>query len=225
MKGPTPSSAFWSLDLSKRNSADFSWTVLPTWPGPARIVPVAAAQRVGKTDTFFLFSGRLPHAGQPTALLRDAFAFDPTTNRWRTLPAIGGGKDGVSAMAGTAAAFNDEILLFGGDRGDLFLELESHDLAIAQLRTEGAGGSVNAQIEHHLQAKKKIYESHPGFSREVLAFNPRTNAWRTAARAPMALPVTTLAVQHRGAVIIPSGEVRPGVRTPEILRIRLETRK
>ena len=219
MKGAVPSSAFYALDLSKRTTSTFGWTKLPTWPGPARIVPVAAAQRVGKTDTFFLFSGRLPRAGQPTELLRDAFAFDPATKAWRTLPAIGGGRAGVSVMAGTAATLdNEEILLFGGDRGDLFLELENHDLAIAQLRTEGAGGSVAAQIDGHLLEKTKIYESHPGFSRDVLAFNVRTNAWRTVGQASVPLPVTTIAVTRGKTVLIPSGEIRPGVRTPEVIR-------
>src|SRR5206468_3363926 len=91
MKGAVPSSAFWSLDLSKRNSpADFKWNVLPTWPGPARIVPVAAGQRAKDGDMFFLFGGRTPRAGQSTEILTDAYAFDPKTRAWRTLPKIGG---------------------------------------------------------------------------------------------------------------------------------------
>ena len=52
------------------------WSVLPTWPGSARVVPVAAAQRSPKGEEFFLFSGRVQQAGRATELLSDAFAFN-----------------------------------------------------------------------------------------------------------------------------------------------------
>ena len=229
MKGAVPSSVFWALDLSKRERpADFKWDVLPSWPGPARIVPVAAAQRVGPGDSeqFFLFSGRAPKAGQRTELLTDAYAFDPKTRVWRTLPKIGGGA-GVSVMAGTAAAAGDnEILLFGGDHGELFRELEAHDLVIEGLRTKlgsaGADGGSRAAIEREiserLAAKKKIYAAHSGFGREVFAYDTRRDTWRVAAQATLPPQVTTVAVRWGDAIVIPSGEVRPGVRTPSIVR-------
>ncbi len=220
MKGGGATGGFWALDLAKRERpAEFKWVELPTWPGPARVLPVAAAQRTARGEEFFLFSGRLPQAGRRTEILKDAYAFDPAKKVWRTLPAIGGGQ-GVSVMAGTAAAVGtDEILLFGGDRGELFLELEAHDLAIEALRRQPGG--AEREIEARLQAKRKIYESHPGFGREVLAYDTRRDAWRVVTQAPAATTpqVTTTAVMWGGDVVIPSGEIRPGVRTPAVVRV------
>lgn len=225
MKAAVPTSVFWALDLAQRAHPEkFKWTVLPSWPGPARVVPVAAAQRTARGEEFFLFGGRVQQAGRPTELLRDAYAFDPSTRTWRTLEKINGGA-GVSVMAGTAiAAGDDEILLFGGDRGELFLELETHDLAIEGKRRVLATApgetrpALEREIAWHLDAKKKIYATHPGFGREVLAYDTRRDAWRVVTRSPVPPQVTTLAVKAGGAVIIPSGEIRPGVRTPAIVR-------
>jgi solute:Na+ symporter, SSS family len=230
MKDPVPSSIFWALDLSKRDRpAEFKWEVLPPWPGPPRVLAVAAAQRSARGKEFFLFSGRRPHAGKTTEILSDAYAFDPKMRVWRTLRSISDGdstKRPLSVMAGTAAAVGDsEVLLFGGDRGERYLELEAHDLEISAVRAKL--GSVNAdlrpslehQIEQRLEAKRKIYDTHPGFAAEVLAYDTKRDAWRSVDRSPFAPQVTTIAVVHQNSIIIPSGEIKPGIRTPAIVRV------
>lgn len=227
MKGAVPSSAFWALDLKALDGTGAGgWRRLPTWPGPPRILPVAAAARVGEHDVFLLFSGRIQQAGRRTTVLTDAYAFDPARDTWRTLSPVGGDK-GTSVMAGTAAPVGGgEVLVFAGDRGELFLELETHDLAIEELRRQAAtaGASKRPELERaideRLAAKRKIYDEHPGFNREVLLYDARRDTWRTIARAPVLPQVTTLAViDGDGAIIIPSGEIRPGVRTPAVVRV------
>jgi len=139
------------------------------------------------------------------------------------LPPVGDGvRGGLSVMAGSAATVGDEVWLFGGDRGELFLELEAHDLAIADLRAAGAERpDVARAIEARLAAKRALYAAHPGFAREVLAFDGRRNVWRVAGTMPAGLtpPVTTLAVRHGAAWLIPSGEVKPGIRTADVVRV------
>lgn len=228
MKNAVPSRHFWALDLSKRQSGAgaLKWQALPSWPGPARVLPVAASQRTAKGPEFFLFSGRTPEAGKPTRILADAYAYDPQAKAWRTLPSVGtglpgAGTKGLSVMAGSAAAVGaSEIWLFGGDRGDLFLELEKHDLAIAAARAAGK----TADVEAGLAAKKAIYARHPGFAREVLAYDTIKNTWRVAAMTPESIPpqVTTTAVKHGDAILIPSGEIKPGIRTPDVVRVKLK---
>lgn len=56
---------------------------------------------------------------------------------------------------------------------------------------------------------------HPGFSRRMLAYDTRRQTWRNAGKAPFA-HVTTPCVPWRGQHVIPSGEVRPGVRSPAV---------
>ncbi len=228
IKGAMATTVFWALDLSKRERPlEFKWRLLPAWPGPPRVLPVAAGQRGANGEEFFLFGGRLPQPGQRTRVLTDAYAYDPTARSWRALAAVGHG-DGVSVMAGTAAAVGDsEIFIWGGDRGEQFLELESLDLAIESLRRgHGAGAvaeraSFEAKIAEKMAAKRTIYESHPGFGREVFAYHTQRDTWRVGATAPAATSpqVTTTAVVWGDAIVIPSGEIRPGVRTPAVVRV------
>lgn len=226
MKGAVPSSVFWALDLSRRvPPAAFKWQVLPTWPGPPRILPVAAAQRTLAGEAFFLFSGRAQQPGQRTELFSDAYAFELKTRTWRALARINGDA-GISVAAGTAAAVGtEEVLLFGGDRGELFIALEAHDLAIAVLREKLAGASPAARaliergIAERFRLKQTLYETHPGFGREVFSYDTIRDTWRVVTRSPVPPQVTTLAVKSGGAIIIPSGEIRPGVRTPAVVKV------
>jgi SSS family transporter len=60
---------------------------------------------------------------------------------------------------------------------------------------------------------------HPGFTREVLAYDTDTDAWTVADPLPDGFhsPVTTPVVPWKSRFIIPTGEVRPAVRTPRVL--------
>jgi len=62
---------------------------------------------------------------------------------------------------------------------------------------------------------------HPGFPRDVLAYHTLTDTWREA-YTMAASHVTTPVVSWRGSYVIPSGEVRPGVRSPAVLTLRAE---
>jgi solute:Na+ symporter, SSS family len=62
---------------------------------------------------------------------------------------------------------------------------------------------------------------HPGFPRDVLAYHTLTDTWREAGAMP-ASHVTTPVVTWRGTYVIPSGEIRPGVRSPAVLALKSE---
>ena len=62
-------------------------------------------------------------------------------------------------------------------------------------------------------------EKHPGFCKTVFAYRPGDPAWRDAGTLPTA-QVTTTCLHWQDGWIVPSGEVRPGVRTPLIRRLR-----
>lgn len=66
---------------------------------------------------------------------------------------------------------------------------------------------------------QELKDRHPGFSREILAYAPRTDRWTVAGAYPAGL-VTTNAVRWRGGLVIPGGEDRPGHRVPVTLRYR-----
>jgi N-acetylneuraminic acid mutarotase len=59
---------------------------------------------------------------------------------------------------------------------------------------------------------------HPGFPANVLAYDRQANRWTTMEGFPA--PRATLpSVEWNGAFIFPSGEIRPGQRSPEVWRL------
>jgi len=58
-------------------------------------------------------------------------------------------------------------------------------------------------------------EKHPGFPKSILAYDTITNTWQIIGEFPVG-HVTTTMVEWRGRFVIPSGEIRPGKRSPEV---------
>lgn len=58
-------------------------------------------------------------------------------------------------------------------------------------------------------------EKHPGFPRSILVYDVKTQAWSQAGEVPFSL-VTTNAVLWHEQIVIPGGEARPGVRSPQV---------
>ena len=69
--------------------------------------------------------------------------------------------------------------------------------------------------------------AHPGFTRETLAYETVTDTWVNAGSMPRNLtaPVTTPVVAWGGRFVIPTGEIRPAVRSPRILAATASTPK
>jgi N-acetylneuraminic acid mutarotase len=107
----------------------------------------------------------------------------------------------VAAAPTPAYAAAASLLVFGGDDGKIAPEAAS------------------------------LKENHPGFSEQVLSYNPVANTWKIAGKIFTAkqhdavanpngstwAPVTTTLTVWKGNIIIPGGEVRPATRTPNVL--------
>jgi N-acetylneuraminic acid mutarotase len=63
-------------------------------------------------------------------------------------------------------------------------------------------------------------EKHPGFPRNALSYDTGADAWAVIDNVPISR-ATAPTVLWRDRVVIPNGEVRPRVRTPEVWSVRL----
>lgn len=61
----------------------------------------------------------------------------------------------------------------------------------------------------------KPVSGHPGFPRDVLAYDTERDTWTVAGEVPFSR-ATAPVVEWQGRFVIPNGEVRPRVRTPEV---------
>lgn len=75
---------------------------------------------------------------------------------------------------------------------------------------------------HHVGFRPQ--DKHPGFSQEILTYRTDVRSWGLSSntRHPV---VTTAAVSWREQFVVPSGEVRPGKRTPEVWSISFPTNR
>lgn len=64
----------------------------------------------------------------------------------------------------------------------------------------------------------ELKDQHPGFPKKALTYDTVADRWSEAGTTPRN-HVTTIAVEWDGAIIVPSGEVRPRVRSPKVWRV------
>ena len=193
----TALATLWSIDLA---NAAAGWREHTPWPGPPRILPV-----LGAVDGhLYLVSGAelivAETAGDEDPqvtrrFLRDAYRFDPATESWTVLAPA---PVPLIAAAGPAIPLGDKQLVFlPGDDGEFF------------------------------ERRMELADRHPGFPRRSYIYDTAADAWLRGDEIPAtvdglatATPVTTPTVAWRGRTVIPSGEIKPGVRTPAILTAR-----
>ena len=65
--------------------------------------------------------------------------------------------------------------------------------------------------------QQELRDDHPGFPRKALTYHSVTDRWAEAGATPFG-HVTATAVDWQGAAVIPSGEDRPGHRSPAVWR-------
>jgi hypothetical protein len=67
----------------------------------------------------------------------------------------------------------------------------------------------------------ELRERHPGFPKDVIAYDALTRQWQKIGDFPTSL-VTTGVVKWGGELVIASGEDRPGHRSAMVLAVRLD---
>lgn len=202
---------FWVLDLSDTKAG---WKNLPVWAGSPRTHAVGVVQNNGEADCFYLIKGRFKGNNTTSTLLTDCQVYNPNTNTWTTLEP---GKEAPEFMlsAGTGVAIGaSHIFLFGGVEGQLFNRLEKYAADIEAM--------TDTAIQQQLIAQRDaILKDHPGFSKAIWAFHTITQTWSKIGELPAGSQVTTTALIWGNQVLIPSGEIAPCIRTPNIVAVEL----
>ncbi len=127
--------------------------------------------------------------------LRDCWELDVVSGGWRRLADLPEARSAAPSMAVPVGA--SSLLMLGG-------------VPVSFLREQ-----VEARPEMNGQGM-----AHPGFPSSILSYNTITDRWAEAGNIPLGgtfAPVTTPVVFWNGKVIIPTGEIKPGVRSPQVL--------
>lgn len=216
--GEGGSSQFLRLSMTPPEDGPWKWESLPTWPGPPRTHAIGVAHR----GRFYLISGRNKLADRDFEILHDAYAFDPAQyatdkSGWKRIADVSVSGIPTSVMAGTGITSAEGVLtVIGGATGEVLLKKEVE--LPRQIATAKAAGDddLAAKLAKHAT---DLYDFHKGFSRNLLTYNPKTNVWTKLGEMPTTGPVTTTAVLWKDAIVIPSGERSPGVRTRSVWKL------
>lgn len=187
------SSVFLSLNLADISSG---WRSLPAWPGPSRMLSVAAAAN----HSFFLFSGAQLVNGQ-RLYLKDAYRYQPGRG-WSQLAEMPHAT--VAAPSPGWVGNSRAIYLFGGDDGQLAARS-------SELRERHPGFSSDILSYSPDQDSWSIAAPIPTRIEKDAVAVPNNSVWA---------PVTTGMAVWNNQLVFPGGEVRPGTRTPRVLLAR-----
>lgn len=193
--------ACWKLDL---NQIQIGWKRISSLPIPLSFTNAIAIKKINSTGIAVL-GGRSKVAGRISDFSSRVFFYSPLNDQWSE-----GSSLPYPISAGTSVGWKEEsIFLFGGDRGNTFTQVEQKLIDITSAK-EG-------EREKLVQQKNELLSHHPGFNNDVLLYHLATGKTQTIGKIPYSIPVTTTAIWMDSSIVIPSGEVRAGVRTPQIL--------
>jgi cyclically-permuted mutarotase family protein len=196
------SNTFFSFDITKPGAG---WKSLPDIPVKISFA-VMTVQFNGESNCIYLMGGRRKNSNGTSDIFNKAYQFDISNNQWQEKQPL---PHSVSAGTGIAVDKNS-ILLFGGDKGETFSKEERISVAISQETNEEKKKELTKQ-------KIELLQSHPGFTNDVLLYNAVTDTWKKINPLSVYSPVTTTVVKWGDDIVIPSGEIRAGVRTPGVL--------
>jgi len=215
-----------------------SWTPggLRTQPLPP--LPIALANACGALVGATLYVGTGSEAPGERKATNRAFALDLAADPpgWWELPPL----PGRGRLLTTAATHEERWLVFGGaalepsadgtPKREYLREAWSYhadhgwrrlaDLPRPRVAAPSPAPWVNGRLlllsgDDGTLAGFTPLEKHPGFPKAVVGYDPVRDRWHEVGVTP-APRVTVPCVEWRGRFVLPSGEVRPGVRSPEV---------
>ena len=157
----------------------------------------------------YLIGGRHEKGGE-LQLYSDVWEYLPVHDKWQAKGDVTiGGKPVVVMYAAAVPYGSGHVLVFGGDDGRELLRR-------AALNGRSAGRRrLRKRIVCADSCVKRSWGM-KGFSKELLAYHAITNTWVSLGEAQTGFPAVSTAVIAGGGIVIPSGEIRPGVRTPDV---------
>jgi N-acetylneuraminate epimerase len=201
------STLFCSIDLENLAA---QWQILPSLPLPlANTVTVVQDAPEGKC--IYVIGGRSKMPPGISRLHSSVFRYNISKKVWENCAAVSNGKNAMNFSAGTGIAFGKHsILIMGGDNGIVFHQIETYLARIKQ--------ATSAEEKARLtKEKNNLNINHKGFYKGVLLYNTSKNTWAKIGELPFPAQVTTTAAKWGEEVIISNGEIKPGVRTPDIM--------
>ena len=186
----------WSLDL--KNTEKEGWKEEPSIPGIARVQPIAATLAGGLLG---VWGGFAPKTDSKAAqLAMNGASYNAGCGTWTALPVPTDalGEEVFTGGATAIATPQKGVVVVGGVNKDVFL------------------AAINKLPEGYLLHEPEWYR----FNNRVLCY--RDGAWTQLLQHPSVARAGCALAYWDGWVYVVGGELKPGIRTPEIVRFRVD---
>ena len=203
----------------------YSWKKHQDFPFKSRIQSVVVGQSNGHQECLYVISGLSynPNHSRPYDMLYDVYQFNPFNEQWsqkanvpfNNTPSLSGG---YLAAAPSIKKGDAHVLVFGGAGGPN-QHLSKRMEIWSKLKDKSLS---NEQIELLKEEEIKLIKT-TSFSRTIWSYHTITDNWVVEGAFDSDTQVVTNALNWGDDVIIPGGEIRPGVRTNRIKKINLKT--
>jgi cyclically-permuted mutarotase family protein len=198
------SDKLFKLDVSTYHN---SWEELASLPVQASH-GVFLTSQMGAIARIFFIGGRKKNSNGISDIYSSVFEYVAGQNKWmpkQDLP--------YKVAAGFGVSVNKNgLFYFGGDTGETFHKVELLLTAIARETNE----TVKQQL---IKEKNMLQENHPGFSSQIMQYDVLKDKWKVVSKLNASMPVTTTIVRCHKKYYIPSGEIKAGIRSPQVLVI------
>ncbi|MBM1173647.1 N-acetylneuraminate epimerase [Microvirga arabica] len=197
--------AFYSLDLKEREKG---WVTRSPFPGPATNGAAVATSN----GQIFVFSGNGKPAldAKSPIIFNTIYSYDPASDSWQSLDTT----TPVGLSGAKAISLPDgRIAVVGGYNKELFDKYLSDVSAIDK---EKFPADFAKLVTSYMSMEPKDYR----WNGKILAFDPAAKHWRELGESPF-LPNCDAAVVSidQNTFFIISGEIKPGLRTPNVKSI------
>ncbi len=205
------------------------WKINDNWP----TLPVALACGTGVLcdSKIFIFGGQTSMQNQVATSYAFMLDLNDKGSGWKVLPSWPGEPRGYAV----SAALNGKVYLFSGRNYDNAEILNVHrDGFVYTLDTQNwellngefpfmagtafAFGNEEILFAGGVTKIEPTSPNHPGFSNSIFHYNVRNEDLSLLEKCPYPIPVTTNLVMQDETIYITSGEIRPGIRSPNVLR-------
>ena len=188
---PENGKGLYALDLSSPTN----WKRLADYPGPQRIQPIV----LSTPNALYLAGGYAFDATQKKCTpSTDLLKYDVGTNRWSVLDTLIAERDGTPRClaGGSGVMLSDgKMLLTGGVNHDIFRQA-----------MEGKGPA------DYMKKPVAWYR----FNDDLLTYDPGKRTWHITYDVPGLARAGGILLEHDGYLYIICGEIKPGIRTPQI---------
>lgn len=198
--------AWYALDTGKPGAP---WVALAPFPDAAR----DAASAVAINGLVYIFGGSGKNAPEDKALtvFDTAYVYDPAANSWRQLPT----RAPLGIFTASVVSVDQRNIVFFGGVNKAIFDGYFQDYAV------GAADNKERQAVvagHYFDQRPQDYL----WTAQVMSYNPQTNQWRNLG-TDLQLPTVGAGVAVHGQLVtMVNGEIKPGLRSPNVKEVSVD---